>query len=162
VSIFTSGKNILFVVFILALPPLAQANIGDTLTELRQRYGSTNDFGGQLLFEVRLRDGQIYPARGSTDVENHFSVTVYFDGDHSAMEIFTHNSSDPDKSDMSQNEIDSFLAAASDGMTWTPLRVSNGKPTWIRSDKKIIAKFNANTSGAADGASVLIIMLNDQ
>ena len=70
-------------VLLLAAFAPARANIGDTMTELRQRYGSAKKIGGQMLFEVRLKDGQILPARGATDVENHFTITVYFDGDHS-------------------------------------------------------------------------------
>ena len=139
----------------------ARANIGDSLTDLRARYGSAKDMDGQMLFEVRLRDGQIAPARGASDVENHLTITVYFDGGKSGMEIFTRNTSDPQKDNMSQDDINTILNAASDGLQWTPLAVSNGKPTWIRSDKRIIAKLNPKQSDSPDDASVLIIMVND-
>ena len=91
---------------LLAWPAMAQANIGDTLPQLRARYGSAKDMGGQMLFEVRLVNGQIVPARGSADTQDHFTVTVYFDGDHSAMEIFTRNTSDPVKANLTQADID--------------------------------------------------------
>jgi hypothetical protein len=160
VPVFPLGKKIIVGVAFLAWPAMARANIGDTLPELRARYGSMNDMGGQMLFEVRLLNGQIVPARGSADTENHFTVTVYFDGDHSAMEIFTRNTSDPVKANMAQADIDAILAATNDGGTWNAVQVPSGKPTWVRSDNKLIARFSPNMSGKADDASVLIIMLN--
>jgi hypothetical protein len=162
VSPFTTGKKIIVGVVLLAWPASAQANIGDTVSELRERYGSINDMGGQMLFEVRLLDGQIVPARGSADTENHFTITVYLDGDHSGMEVFTRNVSDPVKANMTQADIDAILAATSDGQTWNAVQVPSGKATWVRSDNKLIARFSPNTSGKADSASVLVIMLNSK
>ena len=149
-------------VLFLICPFLAEANIGDTLPQLRGRYGSAKDLGNQMLFEVRLVNGQIVPARGSSDTENHFTVAVYFDGDHSAMELFTRNTSDPAKSDLTQEDIDAFLAATAEGQTWTSVGVSSGRPTWVRSDNKLIARFSPNKSGKADDASVLVFMLNSK
>jgi len=162
VGLFTSGKKIALGVALLAWPALAQANIGDTLQDLRGRYGSAKDMGGQMLFEVRLINGQIVPARDSADVQSHFTVTVYFDGDLSAMEVFTRNTSDPLKANMTQADIDTILAATSEGQTWNPVRVATGRTTWVRSDNKLIARFSPNTSGNADDASVLVIMLNSK
>jgi hypothetical protein len=141
----------------------ARANIGDTMTELRQRYGSAKDMGGQMLFEVRLKDGQILPARGATDVENHFTITVYFDGDHSAMEVFTRNTSDPAKADMTPEDINTILNAVGGGIPWQPIEVPSGKQTWVWGDKKgaqpqLMARFDPNKTGNADDASVLVIM----
>jgi hypothetical protein len=141
---------------------MAPANIGDTLQELRGRYGSAQDMGGQMLFEVRLVNGQIVPARGSADTQNHFTITVYFDGDHSAMEIFTRNTSDPVKANLTQADIDAILAATNDGQTWNPVQLPSGRPTWMRSDNKLIARFSPNKSGKIDDASVLVIMLNSK
>ena len=138
----------------------AQANIGDTLDQLRARYGSAQDMGGQMLFEVRVVNGRIVPARGSSDTTNHFTITVYFDGLHSAMEVFTRNTSDPLKSNMSQADIDAILAATSEGQQWHSIQVPTGRTTWARDDKKLIARFSPNKSGKADDASVLVIMLN--
>ena len=157
---FALGKIILFGVLLLAWPALAQANIGDDLTQLRTRYGSAKDMGGQMLFEVRLVSGQIVPARGSADTENHFTIAVYFDGDHSAMEVFTRNTSDPVKANMTQADIDAILAVTNDGLTWNPVQVPTGRTTWLRSDNKLLARFSPNTSGKIDDASVLVIMLN--
>jgi hypothetical protein len=157
---FASGKTIVLGVVLLAWPALAQANIGDDLGQLRARYGSAKDMGGQMLFEGRLVNGQIVPARDSADAESHFTVAVYFDGDHSAMEVFTRNTSDPVKANMTQADIDTILAATNDGQTWNAVQVPSGKPTWVRSDNKLIARFSPNTSGKADDASVLVIMLN--
>jgi len=162
VGILTSGKKIALSVALLALPAMAQANIGDTLQELRGRYGSANDMGGQMLFEVRLVNGQIRPARDSADTQDHFTITVYFDGDHSAMEVFTRNTSDPVKANLTQEDIDAILAAANDGQTWNPVQLPSGRTTWLRSDNKLIARFSPNTSGKDDDASVLVIMLNSK
>jgi hypothetical protein len=162
VRIFPFGKKIALGVALLAWPALAQANIGDTLPQLRGRYGSAQDMGGQMLFEVRLVNGQIVPARGSADTQDHFSVTVYFDGDHSAMEIFTRNTSNPVKANLTQADIDAILAATNDGQTWNPVQLPSGRTTWMRSDNKLLARFSPNKSGKADDASVLVIMLNSK
>lgn len=147
---------------LLAWPAMVQANIGDTLSQLRERYGSAKAVGGQMLFEVRLVDGRIVPARGSADTQDHFSVAVYFDGEHSGMEVFTRNTSDPVKANLTQAEIDTILAATNDGQAWHSVQLPSGKPTWVRSDKKLIARFSPNKSGKIDDASVLVIMLNSK
>jgi hypothetical protein len=161
VTILTRSPKWVLVVAILACPSLASANIGDDLAQLRARYGSASEMG-QLLFVVKVVDGKIVPAKDSTNAPDHFSVTVYLDKDHSAMEVITRNTSDPDKSDMSQDDINTFLAAASEGQTWQPIPLPNGKPTWVRSDHKLIARFATDTGGHPDDASVLVIALNRQ
>ena len=161
-GILALGKKITLGLVILAWPAMAQANIGDTLPQLRERYGSAKDMGGQMIFEVRLTDGKIVPARGSADTQDHFTIDVYFDGDHSAMEVFTRNTTDPVKANLTQTDIDTILAATSEGQDWHPIQVANGKPTWVRNDKKILARFSPGRSGKADDASVLILMVNDQ
>lgn len=153
------GKIILGVALLACSRP-ASANIGDTLEQLRARYGSAKDMGGQMLFEVRLKNGQIIPARGTADVENHIAVNVYFDGVHSAMEIFTRNTSDPAKMEMTQADVDTILAATDDGLKWDVVQAPNGKQAWLRSDKKLIARFRSNPTGKSDDAAVLMIMLN--
>jgi hypothetical protein len=162
VGIFNSWKKIVLGVALLAWPATAQANIGDTLPQLRQRYGSAKDMGSQMLFEVRLINGQIVPARGSADTQDHFTVCVYFDGDHSAMEVFTRNTSDPVKANLTQADIDTILAATNDGQTWNPVQLPSGRLTWVRSDNTLIARFSPNKSGKIDDASVLVIMLNSK
>jgi len=161
-SIFSWARNVLPVLALTAWPAVALANIGDDLVQLRARYGSVTYMGPQLLFEVRLYKDQIVPAKGAANPQDHFSVTVYFDNDHSVMEIFTRNTSDPAKSDLAPQDIDTILAATSEGLTWDSVPVRDGKQTWVRSDKKLLARFNPNTSGDADGASVLVIMLNSK
>jgi hypothetical protein len=160
VLFFSSGKKLALGALLLAMPAIAQANIGDTMTELRQRYGSAQDLGNQMLFEVRFVNGQIVPARGSADTENHFTITVYFDGDQSAMEVFTRNTSDPVKANLTQTDIDTILAATKEGQTWHSVQIPSGRTTWVRSDEKLIARFSPNKTGNADDASVLVIMLN--
>jgi len=150
------------VLLLAALAP-TRANIGDTMTELRQRYGSAKDMGGQMLFEVRLKDGQILPARGAADTANNFTITVYFDGIHSAMEVFTRNTSDPAKADMTPQDITAILNAIGNGLPWAPVRTPDGKQTWVWGDEKgrppkLLARFDPNKTGNADDASVLVIM----
>ena len=162
VRILTCQEIALGVLLLAALMP-ARANIGDTMTELRQHYGSAKDMGGQMLFEVRLKDGQIIPARGATDTENHFSINVYFDGVHSAMEVFTRNTSDPAKSEMTEQDISTILAAVGGNVPWVPLQTGSGKRTWVWGDKKgalpqLLARFDPNKTGKPDDASVLVIM----
>jgi len=139
-----------------------RANVGDTMTELRQRYGSAKDMGGQMLFEVRLANRQIVPARDTANADDHFTITVYFDGDHSAMEVFARNTSDPAKANLTQADIDAILAATNDGLTWHSIQVATGRTTWMRSDRKLIARFSPNATGNADDASVLVVMLNSK
>jgi len=159
-SRLASVKKIVLAIVLLSSPALALANIGDTLPDLRARYGSAKDMGGQMLFEVRLADGKIVPARDSANAADHFTISVYFDGDHSAMEVFARNTSDPVKANLSQADIDAILAATNDGLTWHSIQVATGRTTWVRSDKKLIARFSPNNTGNADDASVLVIMLN--
>ena len=158
----TRGKIIVLGAALLAWPALAQANVGDTMKDLRDRYGSAKDMGGQMIFEVRLDKGQFVPARGSADPANHLTITVYFDGVYSAMEVFARNTSDPAKADLTQADIDAILAATNEGQEWHPIEVATGHATWVRTDKKLIARFSPNTSGNADSASVLVIMLNSK
>ena len=159
-GILTAGQKIALGAVLLAWPAPAQANVGDTLPQLRERYGSVKDMGGQMLFEVRLVNGQIVPARDSADPQNHYTITVYFDGDHSAMEVFTRNTSDPVKANLTQADIDTILAATNEGQTWHPIQVATGRATWVRSDNKLIARFSPNKTGNTDDASVLVSMLN--
>ncbi len=156
------GKLALGVLLVAALTP-ARANIGDTMTELRQHYGSAKDMGGQMLFEVRLKDGQIVPARGAADKENHFTITVYFDGVRSGMEVFTRNTSDPAKANMTPADISTILGALGNGIPWSPVQTASGKTTWVWGDKKgklpqLLARFDPPAGGNADDASVLVIM----
>jgi hypothetical protein len=78
------------------------------------------------------------------------------------MEVFTRNTSDPVKANLSQADIDAILTAANEGQTWNAIQVPSGKPTWVRSDNKLIARFSPNQSGKIDDASVLVIMLNSK
>ncbi len=158
-SISHPGKRIVLGLLFLAWPALALANIGDTLAELRQRYGSAKDMGGQMLFEVRLVNGKFVPARGSADANDHFAINVYFDGVHSAMEVFTRNTTDPLKADLTDADIEAIKAAEGEGQEWHAIQVPTGRATWVRDDKKLIARFSPNKSGKADDASVLAIML---
>ena len=144
----------------LAGATLAHANVGDTMPELRGRYGSAKDMQGQMLFEVRIVNGQIVPARDTANAADHLTVSVYFDGAYSAMEVFTRNTSDPVKANLSPSDVDAILAATNGGLEWHPIQVPTGHATWVRTDKKLIARFSPNKTGKVDDASVLVIMVN--
>jgi len=159
-SLFYSARKIVLGAALLAWPAMAHANIGDNMNQLRSRYGSAQDMGGQMLFEVRFVNGQIVPARDSADPETHFTITVYFDGAVSAMEVFARNTGDPAKANLTQADIDTILAATNEGQSWNSIQVPTGRTTWVRSDNKLIARFSPNKTGNADDASVLVIMLN--
>ena len=99
--------------------------VGDDMVKLRAVYGSASKVGGQMLFQ---HDG--------------YSVAVYFDGAYSAMEIFVRDGSKPDKTDISQADIDEILLLEGAGQPWSEVRTSRGEPTWLRADGKLIARFN--------------------
>ena len=148
----------------MASPALAHADIGDTMTELRARYGSAKDMSGQMLFEVRLKDGQLVPARDAPNPQEHFTITVYFDGDRSAMEVITRNTTDPVKANLSQDDIQQLLSATSNGMTWVPFQAHDGKPTWLRRQsrdnaQRLLARFEASAGDKSEDGPVLLIML---
>ena len=144
----------------LAWPTAARANIGDDISQLRGRYGAAKQFANQMLFHVRITDDGVAAMPPSADQHEGYSLAVYFDGAHSAMEIFTRNTSDPEKMEISKQDIDHILASEGEGSSWNPVQVRSGKPTWIRADQKLIARFSSNASGESDEASVLVIMLN--
>ncbi len=123
----------------LCLGPLtAQAKIGDDIVALRGAYGSAKAVGNQMLFQ---HDG--------------FSISVFFDGSRSAMEIFARDDSKPGVTEFTQADIDKILAMEGDGMPWSEIQTHSGKPTWLSGDRKMIARFNADEK-------ILAIMLNEK
>ena len=78
------------------------------------------------------------------------------------MEVFTRDTSDPAKAELSQADIDAILALSGGGQDWHPIEVSSGRPTWVTTDKKLLARFSPNKTGKIDDASVLVIMLNSK
>jgi hypothetical protein len=142
---FTSGKKMAVAALLLACPTLALANIGDDLSQLRGRYGSAKNMGGQMLFQ---HDG--------------YSICVYFDGSYSAMEVFVRDGSKKDKSgaaitDISQDDIDQILAAEALGQTWNEVQTSSGKKTWLTSNGKLVARLSVDDKS---NEKTFMIMLN--
>jgi hypothetical protein len=122
---------------------LAQAHIGDDLTKLRQVYGATGKKeGSALIFQ-----------------HNGYSICVYFDGDYSAMEVFTRDGSEKDKTDISPDDIKSILDLEGDGQTWSQVSSHSGKPTWLRADTKLIARLS---TGDTPEDKVFVVMLNEK
>ena len=159
-NLFVRELGIAGLAAFLLWPAPVRANVGDNLPQLRGRYGSAQELGGQMLFEVRLVNGQFVPARDSADKLNRLTIAVYFDGTTSAMEVFTRDTSDPAKAELDQADIDAILALAGGGQEWHPIQVPTGRTTWVTTDKKLIARFSPNKTGKIDDASVLVIMLN--
>ncbi len=129
-------------VIVLAFVVPARANIGDDLGELRGRYGGAKNVGGGMLFQ---HDG--------------YSICVYFDGSHSAMEVFTRDGSKPDKTDISQADVDAILAAEAVGQTWNPIQTSSGKKTWLSANGKVIARLSVDDK---TNEKTLMIMVNEK
>ncbi len=159
---FTQTLKRLAAFAFLACPLLAQANIGEDIGQLRARYGSAKALGNQMLFQVHFADDKLGRLPPSADPHDGYSISVYFDGAHSGMEIFTRNTTEVAKMEITQQDIDRILAAESDGLVWTAVQVHSGKPTWLRSDNKLIARFSSNAEGKAGDASALVFMLNSK
>jgi hypothetical protein len=120
---------------------LAQAHIGDTLTKLRQVYGATGQqVGNAMIFQ-----------------RNGYSICVYFDGDNSAMEVFTRDGSAKDKTDITEKDIDEILVLEGEGQAWNPVTSHSGKPTWLRADNKLIARLS---TGDKPEDKVFVVMVN--
>ena len=137
-----SARNIILAILFLACAPLVRANIGDDLSTLRGRYGGAKNVGGGMIFQ---HDG--------------FSICVYFDGSHAAMEIYARDGSVKDKNDITQTDIDAILAKEAVGKTWNPITTTSGKETWLSSDNKLIARV---TNDDKTGEKTLMIMLNSK
>ena len=124
-SLPSRAQNWALVLALLAWSAQAQADIGDDLTQLRGHYGSAKDMGNQMLFQ---HDG--------------YSICVYFDGIHSAMEVYVRDGSDPKKLDIAQQDIDDIMAREGSGQAWNPIQTRSGKPTWLRADGKLLARLS--------------------
>ena len=110
--------------------------IGDDLDQLRAAYGSAASVGNQMLFQ---HDG--------------YSIAVYFDNDRSAMEIFVCDGSKKGKTEITQADIDTILKAEGAGQEWGSVQTKSGQPTWLRADKKLIARYNQSQG-------ILTVMVN--
>jgi hypothetical protein len=133
----------LAIVGCLLAPLVAHGHIGDNLAQLRQAYGATGKEAGNTMIFQR----------------NGYSICVYFDGIHSAMEIFTRDGSDKTKTDITDNDIKSILTMESDGQTWNPVTSHSGHPTWLRSDDKLIARLSP---GETTADKVFVVMVNEK
>jgi hypothetical protein len=87
-----------------------------------------------------------------------YSIAVYFDGSHSAMEVFVRDGSIPDKVDITQDDIDKILIAEG-GRYWDSVQSNSGKPTWVSADHKLIARL---TVGSDPSDKFLTVMENSK
>lgn len=133
----------LAIVGLLLAPLTAHGHIGDNLAQLRQAYGATGKAAGNTMIFQR----------------NGYSICVYFDGDYSAMEVFTRDGSDKTKTDITDNDIKGILAMESDGQGWAQVTSHSGKPTFLRADNKLIARLS---TGATTMDKVFVVMLNEK
>jgi hypothetical protein len=119
------------------------AHIGDDLTQLRHAYGATGKRAGNaVIFQ-----------------KNGYSICIYFDQDRSAMEVFTRDGSVKDKTDITQEDIDAILALEGDGQSWNEVSSKSGKPTWLRSDNRLIARLS---TGDTTEDKVFMVMVNEK
>jgi hypothetical protein len=136
-------KNLAALGLLLAFAAAAQAHIGDDMTQLNQAYGATGKRAGNaMIFQ-----------------KNGYSICVYFDRDRSAMEIFTRDGSIKDKTDITTDDINAILALEGDGQTWNPVTSRSGKPTWLRSDNRLIARLS---TGDTTEDKVFMVMVNEK
>ena len=127
---------------VLAFPTPGWANIGDDIGQLRGRYGSAKDMGGQMLFQ-----------------HNGYSICVYFDGSHAAMEVFVRDGSMKDKTDITKDDIDKILSDEGVGQTWNEVETASGKKIWLRADGKMIARLSIDDKSSE---KTLMVMLNQK
>lgn len=125
----------------LLIPSIGRAHIGDTLAQLRQVYGATGKMVGNAMIFQR----------------NGYSICVYFDGDKSAMEVFTRDGSEKNKTDITSQDIEDILALEGEGQKWGSVTSHSGEPTWLRADTKLIARLDP---GATVGDKVFVVMVN--
>ena len=133
----------LAIVGLLLAPLTARGHIGDNLAQLRQAYGATGKEAGDTMIFQR----------------NGYSICVYFDGDHSAMEVFTRDGSDKTKTDITDDDIKGILTMEGDGQGWTQVTSHSGKPTFLRADDKLIARLSTGTTSMD---KVFVVMLNQK
>jgi hypothetical protein len=125
------------------ITPAARAHVGDTVAQLRDMYGATaKEVGNSMIFQ-----------------RNGYSISVVFDGDHAAMEMFTRDGSLKGKDDITPSDIDGILNMEGQGLTWDQVPSKSGEPTWLRSDSRLIARL---TPGKKPQEKVLVVMLNEK
>ena len=125
----------------------ARAHIGDSLAQLRVVYGATGKKqGNSIIFE-----------------RNGYSICVYFDGSFSGMEIFTRDGSVKGKNDISDDDLKGLLNMEGQGQGWSPVTSKSGKLTFLRADKKVIARVtDAADAETGAPAKALVVMANDK
>lgn len=127
----------------LLAPSIGRAHIGDTLAQLRQVYGATGKrVGNAMIFQ-----------------RNGYSICVYFDGDKSAMEVFTRDGSDKNKTDITSQDIEDILALEGQGQKWGSVTSHSGEPTWLRADTKLIARLDPSDKPED---KVFVVMVNEK
>jgi len=142
VTLFTFARNMAVMALVLVSAPSAKANIGDDLGELRSRYGGGKPVASGIIFQ---HDG--------------YSICVYFDGSHVAMEVYTRDGSQKDKTDITQADVDAILAKEAVGQKWNEIQTHSGKPTWLSSNGKMIARLSVDNE---TNAKTLMIMVNSK
>jgi hypothetical protein len=124
-------------------PAIGRAHIGDDLAQLQQVYGATaHRVGSALIFQ-----------------RNGYSICVYFDGDRSAMEMFTRDGSEKNKTDITPEDVDALLRLEGQGEGWSQMVGQSGKPVWLSADKKLIARLSTGDSPAD---KVFVVMVNER
>jgi hypothetical protein len=130
-------------VAVLLSPAVGRAHIGDNLAQLREVYGATAQrVGSAFVFQ-----------------RNGYSICVYFDGDLSAMEMFTRDGSEKNRTDITPEDVDALLKLEGQGQGWSQMMGQSGKPVWLRADKKLIARLS---TGDTPADTVFVVMVNEK
>jgi hypothetical protein len=134
----------LAIVGCLLAPLAARGHIGDNLAQLRQTYGATGKQAANTMIFQR----------------NGYSICVYFDGDRSAMEIFTRDGSDKAHTTISPQDIEGILKLEGKGQGWSSMvGTKTGNMVWLRADRKLIAHLSP---GATPKDAVFVVMENQK
>lgn len=113
----------------------ARATVGDDQEQLFKRYGKGKQLGGNvLLYKLNQKE------------ENGISVSIYFDGNRSSMEVFSRGHDEKgNRIPLTQEDIELILAKNADGQRWQSYRARrSGRNMWRRTDGRMVAHHDSN------------------
>ncbi len=112
----------------------AWATVGDGQEQLFQRYGKGKQLGGNvLLYKVR-----------KDDQDSGISVSIYFSGNTSTMEVFSRGHDAQGKRlPLNEEDIKFILEQNADGNRWQSYHAKrSGRDMWRRSDGRVMAHYD--------------------
>lgn len=110
------------------------ATVGDSQDKLFKRYGKGKQLGGNvLLYKVR-----------QDDKDSGISVSIYFSGNTSTMEVFSRgHDKNGDRLPLTDEDIKFILQQNADGNRWQSYHARrSGRDMWRRSDGQVMAHYD--------------------